>query len=99
VGIHDQGIGKIDAILRPALLLADPRGARVRRVDVEPGAGRMRPFGELAHRVDGGKRGRAHGRHDARGVVQVVAVDRHPQLVVDRHLAQLHPEHARVLLH
>ena len=99
VRVDHEAVGELDAVCRPALLLADPGGARVGGVDVEPGTGCVRPPGELAHRVDRSERRRAHSRDDTRRVVEVVAVDAHPQLVVHRNLAQLHPEHPRVLFH
>jgi hypothetical protein len=43
--VDDKGIGELDAVGGPALLLADPRRARVGRVDMEPGAGGMRALG------------------------------------------------------
>ena len=97
--IDDEGVGELDAVLRPALLFADPRRSGVRGVDVHPGARRVRPLGELADRIDGCERGRADRRDNGCDVVgPEVVVDAHAQLVVHGHLAELHAEHARGLV-
>jgi hypothetical protein len=97
-GIHDEGIGELDAICDQRSSCRSTRSPRT-RVDVEPGAGLVGALGEPAHRIDGGEGRRADRRDDGGGFAQLVAVDLHPLLLVGGHLAQLHPEHPRVLLH
>ena len=61
--VDDERVGELDAVLRPALLVADPRRARVRGVDVQP----------RARRVRSAPRARAPGSTDANDVVPTVA--------------------------
>ena len=97
--IDDERIGKLDAVLRPALLLADPRWPRVGGVDVHPGARFVCSLGKPADRIDGRERRGPDRRNDGSHVVEPqIRIDPHAQLVVHRRFAQLHPEHARRLV-
>ena len=98
VRVDDERVGELDAILRRPLLLADPGRARVRRVDVEPRAGRMRKACKLAHRIDRGERRRADSRNHRGHVAELQPVGAHAERFVRPDLPQLHPEHPRRLL-
>jgi len=83
VRIDDERIGELNAVLRPALLLEDPRRSRVRGVDVNPSTPVVRTLGERTHRIDGRKRGRADRRNNHGNVVEAqVIVDAFVVVVV-----------------
>ena len=98
-GLTTSESAQLDAVLRPALLLADPRRAGVRGVDVEPGAGPRARVGE--RRAPGRPRRTTSCRRWRRPTATSSSSSRSgrsAELVVGRHLAQLHPEHPRRLV-
>ena len=99
VSVDHERVGVLDPLERPAMLRADHRRTGVRGIDMEPGAGALRRRGDRRQRVDCGRRSRANRGHDGGGVGQVAQLIRaHPELLVDRHLAQPQAQHPRGLV-